>query len=105
MNTALPSEILFTAAEVAKASGVDEISLRAFEPEGFGSPGHWRMVGGQVVYTARGVELLVASLDANKLPVAAHSLRVFHAQRVSTPALALPRKATREPYYRQGSLA
>lgn len=91
MNTAPTTEILFTAAEVAKASGVDVISLRALEPVGFGSPGHWRMVGNQVVYTARGVELLVESMEKNKMPIAALSLRVALQQRVQTPSLGLPR--------------
>jgi len=56
------TELLFTAAEVAKFAGVPEISLQQYEGEGFGSPGHWRMQGGTVVYTVAGARLLALSM-------------------------------------------
>lgn len=104
MNNAPSPEILLTATEVAKASGVDVLSLRAFEPEGFGSPGHWRLVGSQTVYTAKGADLLVEAFDKNKMPVAALGLRVAISEKRKL-ALAPAVKAPGEPWYRQGALA
>jgi hypothetical protein len=56
-------EILFTSAELVEFSGVTEITLRQHEPEGFGSPRHWRMQGGQVIYTLAGARLLAQALS------------------------------------------
>lgn len=56
-------EILFTAAEAAVFAGIDERTLRNYEPAGFGSPGHWRMVGSMPVYTAAGCRLLAQALS------------------------------------------
>lgn len=104
MNTAPSPEILLTAAEVAKASGVDVLSLRAFEPEGFGSPGHWRLAGGNTVYTAKGAALLVEAFDKNKMPVAALGLRMAIEQRRKA-VLAPTAKAAGTPWYNQGAMA
>jgi hypothetical protein len=85
--SALTSEVLFTAAEVSKATGILLWNLRRYEPEGFGSPGHWRMVRGQgtVVYTELGVTALAASIEQT-MPAVAHCLRVALQQRKETPS-------------------
>jgi hypothetical protein len=101
----MSTENLFTAAEVSKASGVDVISLKALEPAGFGVPGHWRLVGSQVVYTEKGCRELIASFEANRMPVAATCLRVFLSQRIETPSRALPIKPPGEPWYNKGAMA
>lgn len=56
-------EILFTSTELVEFSGVTEVTLRQHEPSGFGCPGHWRMQGGQVVYTLAGARLLAQALS------------------------------------------
>lgn len=83
-------DLLFTAAEVSKASGIPLWNLRDYEPEGFGSPGHWRLVPGQgtVVYTELGVTALADSIEAT-MPAVAHCLRVALQQRKETPSRAL----------------
>jgi hypothetical protein len=54
-----PHPLLVTAASAAACAGLSESELKALEPDGFGSPGHWRMAGNNVVYTERGLEALV----------------------------------------------
>ena len=100
MSTATASrELLFTATEVARAAGTDYQTLRTLEPEGFGSPGHWRMRGGNVIYTARGVELLAGAFSKAGAEASAHSLRVMLSQRQETPSRALvgPRRKNESP--------
>ena len=104
-------EILFSAAEVANCTGLDQLQVRALEPAGFGSPGHWRMVGNAVVYTERGMALLEEALMAADRGVEAvrlHALLVETKQAHETPSRSLIEagpKSGREPYYRKGDLA
>jgi hypothetical protein len=88
--SALTSEVLFTPAEVSKATGIPLWNLRGYEPDGFGSPGHWRFVHGQVtvVYTELGVTALADSIETT-MPAVAHCLRVALQQRKETPSRAL----------------
>jgi hypothetical protein len=60
MNT---HEILFTSTELVEFAGVTEVTLRQHEPDGFGSPRHWRMKGSQVIYTLEGARLLAQALS------------------------------------------
>ena len=106
MKTQTLTETLFSAAEVAKAANVAEHELRHFEPEGFGSPGHYRMNGtGGVVYTPAGVDALARGFDAVEKPLAAHSLRVLLKERTAVPhsAPAL-RKPPGEPWFKTGTM-
>lgn len=68
------SQILFTATEVAQFAGVSIAELRDYEPEGFGSPGHWRLVGASVVYTVAGCRWLAQALSMAGHEVGAQAL-------------------------------
>lgn len=68
------NEILFTSADLVEFAGVTEVTLRQHEPEGFGCPGHWRMSGGQVIYTATGVRLLAQALSLAGMEAPAEAL-------------------------------
>jgi hypothetical protein len=110
-NTTLVG-VLFTAEEVAKFAGIDSFALQQLHPDHFGSPGHWRMHGGTVLYTAKGIEGLLVGLQkaGNAAGVEAllaelHSRQVELAQQQATPSRALLEpvaKSTAVPYFRQG---
>lgn len=105
MNSTVPTEKLFTAAEVAEISGVDATALRALEPDYFGSPGHWRMVGNSPVYTAKGVRILADELAKLGNEEAAAKLRGA-ATVAETPSRALIEPKTKtQPYYKEGQYA
>lgn len=106
MKTETHAGILFTAAEVATASGLDQLRIRGLEPVDFGSPGHWRMAGNQVVYTEQGVVALVESMVAKNL--LKESAKLYAALVKEREARTTPSRAlieAREPYYRRGSYA
>jgi hypothetical protein len=76
----------------AKSAGLEPHELKAQEPDGFGSPGHWKMVGNHVVYTERGIELLVESLTKHGHIAAASGLYaalVLERQERATPSRSL----------------
>lgn len=90
MSTVQLPEIVLSAAEVAKAIGVELWDLQKLHPADFGSPGHWRMNRHSVVvYTVRGVmgleEVLIA---AGRTASAArlHSKLVEEKQSRETPS-------------------
>lgn len=87
MNTNLTTEILLSAVEVAKATGIEVHDLPALHPEYFGVPGHWHLnKHSVVVYTAAGVSGLADVLDAQGKAAQAHSLRVALKQALETPS-------------------
>jgi hypothetical protein len=106
MKTETPAGILFTAAEVAAASGLDQLRIRGLEPVDFGAPGHWHMAGNQVVYTERGIVALVESMVAQNL--LAESAKLYAALVKVREARSVPSRAlieAQEPYCRKGSYA
>lgn len=48
----------FTAAHIARLVGMTSYALLQSHPDDFGAPGHYRMQGASVIYTARGVKAL-----------------------------------------------
>jgi hypothetical protein len=110
MNKQPTVELVFTAAEVAAFAGVDESALRGHEPDGFGSPGHWRMHGGQVIYTLAGARLLAQaiSLSGNEEGAAALLNGVNKAEEaeIRPPAPGIPavRKNDDAPWFRAGAM-
>lgn len=105
VGSSASTEILFTALEAAKSAGITELALRALEPDGFGSPGHWRMAGNKVVYTERGIELLVESLTACGCLNSAAGLYTMlvkerQARAVPSRSLIPPGDKGADPYYR-----
>jgi hypothetical protein len=92
MSTSTQPPMLIAAALAATSAGLEPHTLKALEPDGFGSPGHWRLVGNTVVYTERGIELLVESLTARGYITAASGLYaalVRERQERATPSRSL----------------
>jgi hypothetical protein len=103
MNPATDNTLLFSAADVATSIGAQIYDLRSLEPAGFGSPGHWRVLKtGGVVYTERGVELLIEELARLNREEHAAALHALLAQERSRHAV--PSRALAEPWFKQGQM-
>lgn len=100
--------IAFSEVELERITGVDHLTLRKIQPNGFGVPGHWRL-NGQFgsVYTQKGAEAMVDALKAHGYEAGSASLRAKLKELIETPALGHFARAQRKaaPWFKQGGMA
>jgi hypothetical protein len=110
MNTtaALPA-ITFSEEELARITGLDAWDLRSYQPDVWGSPGHWfRNDQGRQVYTGKGAEVLAEALLNAGREVAGMCLQCELKQRRETPSRSLVpgvEKNTPSPWWQRGAMA
>lgn len=67
----------FPAKRIAEVAAVTTSELLAMHPRDFGVPGHWQLVGSNVVYTAKGVRALADEFALAGRHTSAALLRVL----------------------------